>query len=96
MDNDIKRLLKLEQIPGFVLLDQERKKLEEWKKNQKRVKPIKRERHIPEGLKEMEMGSGDTPTLIKEDALGPVPEEVKVVKNVVDSDEKTSGSVEKG
>lgn len=95
MDNEIKRLLKLEQIKGFNLLDSEKKKLADWKKQQKRVKvsaPKKIE--VPEDHTIMEMGANDTPTIVANEDLGEKPAEVKVVKNIVEPEDKTVGSVE--
>lgn len=42
MDNEIKRLLKLDSIKGFRLLESEKQRLAEWKKAQKRIKPTKK------------------------------------------------------
>ena len=42
MDKEIKRLLRLSNIPAFRLLDEEKTKLEAWKKAQKRVQPKRR------------------------------------------------------
>lgn len=95
MDNEIKRLLKLEQIKGFNLLDSEKKKLADWKKQQKRIKPIAPKKvEVPEGHTIMEMGANDTPTVVANEELGEVPTEVEKVKNIVEPEEKTINSVE--
>ena len=41
MDREIKRLLKLSNIPGFNLAEEEVKKLKAWKKKQQPVRPRK-------------------------------------------------------
>lgn len=94
MDSEIKRLLKLESIKGFNLLDSEKKKLAEWKKAQRRIKPVEpKPVEAPEGHTVMEMGTSDNPTIVANEDLGPVPE-VKVVKNIVKEAEKESGKIE--
>lgn len=87
MDNEIKRLLKLEQIKGFKLLESEKKRLAEWKSQQKRVKPVKKEK-LPKGHVELEMGVEDTPIVVPKSELG------EVVKNVVAPEEKETGKIE--
>lgn len=54
MDLEINRLLKLEQIPGFQMSEEEKKALKEWKKNQKSVVEEAPVREIPEGYEEDE------------------------------------------
>lgn len=95
MDNDIKRLLKLEQIKGFNLLDSEKKKLAEWKSQQKHIKPVapKKEK-VPKDHEVMNMGSGETPTIVAKSELGQATEEVKVVKNIVTTEDKETGKIE--
>lgn len=44
MDREIKRLLKLDRIPGFKLAEDEKAKLEAWKKAQKPVEVKKPKR----------------------------------------------------
>ena len=93
MDSEIKRLLKLEQIPGFNLLDSEKKKLEEWKANQKRITPVPPKKiKVPKDHSVMEMGTHAGPTITPNKELGAVPEEAKT-QNVVHSEEKTTGEV---
>lgn len=44
MDREIERLLKLSSIPGFKLLPKEQKMLDEWKKQQVKIEPVKPKR----------------------------------------------------
>ena len=70
MDLEINRLLKLEQIPGFEMLEEEKKILAEWKKKQKSV--IKED-------KELDMGSEAGPVIRKVTAKN-----MAKVKNVIE------------
>lgn len=93
MDIEIKRLLKLENIPGFNLLDSEKKKLAEWKSKQKQIFPIEPKKvKVPKGHTKMEMGTEAGPTITPNKELGAVPEEAKT-QNVVHSEEKTTGEL---
>lgn len=78
MDSEIKRLLKLANIPGFQLSDKEIRKLEDWKAKQKSVKPVKaKAKKAPKGFKyDKEMGTASGPTMI----------EVKEVKDELETD----------
>lgn len=63
MNDEIKRLLKLSNIPNFRLLDKEQKMLDEWKSKQVEIKPKKRT--IPKGFVEMDgIGADGKNTLI--------------------------------
>lgn len=77
MDLEINRLLKLEQIPGFEMSEEEKKTLAEWKKNQKSV--IKEDKEVPKGYEELDMGSEAGPVLRKVTAKN-----MAKVKNVVE------------
>lgn len=44
MDSEIKRILKLARIPGFILSDKDQTLLNEWKRQQEPVVPIKPKR----------------------------------------------------
>lgn len=93
MDSEIKRLLKLEQIKGFNLLDSEKKKLAEWKAAQKHIQPVvPKKPKIPKNHTEMEMGTEAGPTIIPDKEIGPKPEPEKVV-NVVAPEDKTTGAI---
>lgn len=90
MDKDIKRLLRLSSIPGFVLLKKEQKKLDEWKAAQVKVKPkAPRKKSTPKGYARMEMGTNEDGTLIKTKDLGAVPEEAKVLEEKAKETKKT-------
>lgn len=77
MDLEINRLLKLEQIPGFEMLEEEKKVLAEWKKKQKSV--VEEEPEIPEGYEELDMGSEAGPVVRKVTAKN-----MAKVKNVIE------------
>ena len=79
MDLEINRLLKLEQIPGFEILEEEKKVLAEWKKKQKSVIKEDKESEIPEGYEELDMGSEAGPVVRKVTAKNMVK-----VKNVIE------------
>lgn len=79
MDLEINRLLKLEQIPGFEMLEEEKKILAEWKKKQKSVIKEDKESEIPEGYEELDMGSEAGPVIRKVTAKNMVK-----VKNVIE------------
>ena len=78
MDLEINRLLKLEQIPGFEMLEEEKKILAEWKKKKSVIKEDK-ESEIPEGYEELDMGSEAGPVIRKVTAKNMVK-----VKNVIE------------
>lgn len=95
MDLEIKRLLKLSNIPGFKLTKKEQATLEAWKKEQKPVKP-KKAKKAPKGYTILEgMGSNGNPTMVKTKDLGEVPEEVETITNDVKTDEKENGDLAK-
>ena len=78
MDLEINRLLKLEQIPGFQMSEEERAALDEWKKNQKSV--VEEETpEVPKGYEELDMGSEAGPILRKTTAKN-----MAKVKNVIE------------
>lgn len=79
MDREIKRLLKLTNIPNFELTNKEKEKLAKWKTEQKKIKvPKKVERIIPEGFVELDgIGANDRNTLI---ATSDAPESTKKKK----------------
>ena len=79
MDLEINRLLKLEQIPGFEMLEEEKKILAEWKKKQKSVIKEDKESEIPEGYEELNMGSEAGPVIRKVTAKN-----MAKVKNVIE------------
>lgn len=79
MDLEINRLLKLEQIPGFEMLEEEKKILAEWKKKQKSVIKEDKESEIPEGYEELDMGSEAGPVIRKVTAKN-----MAKVKNVIE------------
>ena len=79
MDLEINRLLKLEQIPGFEMLEEEKKILAEWKKKQKSVIKEDKELEIPEGYEELDMGSEAGPVVRKVTAKN-----IAKVKNVIE------------
>ncbi len=79
MDLEINRLLKLEQIPGFEMLEEEKKVLAEWKKKQKSVIKEDKESEIPEGYEELDMGSEAGPVVRKVTAKN-----MAKVKNVIE------------
>ena len=79
MDLEINRLLKLEQIPGFEMLEEEKKVLAEWKKKQKSVIKEDKELEIPEGYEELDMGSEAGPVVRKVTAKN-----MAKVKNVIE------------
>lgn len=79
MDLEINRLLKLEQIPGFEMLEEEKKVLAEWKKKQKSVIKEDKEVEIPEGYEELDMGSEAGPVVRKVTAKN-----MAKVKNVIE------------
>ena len=79
MDLEINRLLKLEQIPGFEMLEEEKKVLAEWKKKQKSVIKEEEEVEIPEGYEELDMGSEAGPVVRKVTAKN-----MTKVKNVIE------------
>lgn len=88
MDKEIKRLLKLDSIKGFRLLESEKKTLEEWKAKQKRIKPKKSD--LPKGAILEEIGTENHPTItMSEDNASEVR---KVVKNIVE--DKETGKIE--
>lgn len=108
MDSEIKRLLKLDSIPGFELLDSEKEKLKEWKKAQKSIKPkkaseptVKKDEVLMEG-----MGTGETPTIVPKESIGETIEEIedkekktkkrgrKKTINIVKEEEKETGKIE--
>lgn len=103
MDNDIKRLLKLEQIKGFKLLDSEKKKLAEWKAAQKRVTPVPpRKVKAPKDHTIMEMGTEAGPTIVPNKEIGEKVDEkiekkidnkVEKITNVVQPEEKVTGEL---
>lgn len=83
IDNEIKRLLKLESIKGFQLLDSEKQKLAEWKANQKPVKAKKVK--APKGFTVMDgMGANGEPTIVENKTI-------KIDNVVVD---KETGEIE--
>ena len=45
MDREIEKLLKLSNIPGFVLMENEQKKLDAWKEAQRTIK-VKKPRKV--------------------------------------------------
>ena len=79
MDLEINRLLKLEQIPDFEMLEEEKKVLAEWKKKQKSVIKEDKESEIPEGYEELDMGSEAGPVVRKVTAKN-----MAKVKNVIE------------
>lgn len=79
MDLEINRLLKLEQIPGFEMLEEEKKVLAEWKKKQKSVIKEEEEVKIPKGYEELDMGSEAGPVVRKVTAKN-----MAKVKNVIE------------
>nr|DAO33653.1 MAG TPA: hypothetical protein [Caudoviricetes sp.] len=79
MDLEINRLLKLEQIPGFEMLEEEKKVLAEWKKKQKSVIKEDKESEIPKGYEELDMGSEAGPVVRKVTAKN-----MAKVKNVIE------------
>ena len=79
MDLEINRLLKLEQIPGFIMSEEEKKTLAEWKKNQKSVIKEDKEVQVPKGYEELDMGSEAGPVVRKVTAKN-----MTKVKNVVE------------
>ena len=79
MDLEINRLLKLEQIPGFEMLEEEKKVLAEWKKKQKSVIKEEEQAEIPEGYEELDMGSEAGPVVRKVTAKN-----MAKVKNVIE------------
>ena len=79
MDLEINRLLKLEQIPGFEMLEEEKKILAEWKKKQKSVIKEDKELEIPEGYEELDMSSEAGPVVRKVTAKN-----IAKVKNVIE------------
>lgn len=91
MDSEIKRLLKLEQIKGFNLLESEKKKLAEWKSQQKRIKPVEPKNKIPKGYVKAEIGVGDEPRFVAKQDLETT---AKIVKNVVKASDKETGEIE--
>lgn len=94
MDKEIKRLLRLEQIKGFNLLASEKKKLEEWKRSQKAIKPIvPKKPKVPKDHTELEIGANDTPTIVPNEEIKEPVVENTLVKNVVE--EKETGELEK-
>jgi len=80
MDLEINRLLKLEQIPGFQMSEEERAALDEWKKNQKSVIKEDKEVEIQKGYEELDMGSEAGPVLRKTTAKN-----MAKVKNVIEA-----------
>lgn len=103
MDNDIKRLLKLEQIKGFKLLDSEKKKLAEWKVAQKHITPVKPGKiRVPKDHTKMEMGTEAGPTIVPNKEIGEkvneepekkVDDKVEKITNVVQPEEKVTGEL---
>ena len=79
MDLEINRLLKLEQIPGFEMLEEEKKILAEWKKKQKSVIKEEEQAEIPKGYEELDMGSEAGPVVRKVTAKN-----MAKVKNVIE------------
>lgn len=79
MDKEIKRLLKLSNIPNFTLSKAEMEKLVEWKRQQRRIKTTKKiGRIIPEGYMELEgVGANGENALI---ATSEAPEATKKKK----------------
>lgn len=106
MDTEIKRLLKLSNIPGFKLSNKEQQILEDWKKAQKDVKPPKKVKKVaPKGFHyDEEIGTSAGPALIRtntapegtldEKTVNEPAEEIKAVKNVVKAEEKEIGKIE--
>ena len=103
MDKDIRRLLKLSQIPGFKLQESEEKKLAEWKKEQFRVKVPKKQRVIPKGYAELDgIGADGKNTLIatSEDPQATKKKKTtrrssrKKIANVVKYSDKEIGEIE--
>lgn len=94
MDSEIKRLLKLESIKGFQLLESEKKTLAEWKKQQKRIKPVVKK--VPEGFVEVERGVENKPEIVPIEETAPVNENsaIHIVKNVVKDEDKETGKIE--
>ena len=75
MDREIKRLLKLSNIPNFRLSEQEQETLEEWKRQQKPVEIKKRSyrrKKTTNEVKEEEKETGEmelvTPEIEKEES----------------------------
>lgn len=86
MDEEIKRLLKLSNIPNFKLLPKEEKKLKEWKEQQVDVKPKKR--IIPDGYTELQgIGANGRNTIIS------VEEELEIPKKKKKSTHKKTTNV---
>nr|DAX51363.1 MAG TPA: hypothetical protein [Caudoviricetes sp.] len=79
MDLEINRLLKLEQIPGFQMSEEEKNTLTEWKKNQKSVVKEDKEVQVSKGYEELDMGSEAGPVVRKVTAKN-----MAKVKNVVE------------
>lgn len=85
MNKEIKRLLKLDSIKGFQLLESEKKMLEEWKAKQKHIKPVKK--NLPKGAIVEEIGTENHPSIVMPDEANNAPKEKKVVKNIVEDKE---------
>lgn len=79
MDLEINRLLKLEQIPGFEMSEEEKKALAEWKENQKSVIKEDKQVEISKGYEELDMGSEAGPVVRKVTAKN-----MAKVKNVIE------------
>lgn len=73
MDKEIKRLLKLSNIPGFQLAKDEEKKLKDWKKAQEPVKVKKPRRKRKKTTNEVKPEIKNTGTIELENAVPIIP-----------------------